>query len=69
MLSVFKSQHELTYPLLMNGEQTAESYGLGRGVPVAIWVNRAGVISDVELGYHGPGPLLKKTEELLRPSG
>lgn len=69
MLEVFRSQHEVNYPLLQNGESVALNYGLGTGVPVTIWIKPDGKIMEVEMRYHGPEPLFENTKKLLHSSG
>lgn len=64
----FVKKSNLKHRILLNGSAVADQYGIS-SVPTLIFINREGVMIDAELGFHGVGPLLKKTRLLLRGSG
>ncbi len=35
------------------------------GTPAVLWINRHGVVTNAELGFHGTASLERKTRELL----
>ncbi len=59
----FVKEHQLKQRILMDGRQVARRYGL-KGVPVLYWIDRQGIVVDVELGFHGPASLERKTNRL-----
>ncbi len=64
----FVKEHQLKQRILMDGNQVASRYGL-KGVPILYWIDRQGIVVDVELGFHGPDSLEKKTNRLLAAGG
>ena len=50
--------------ILMNGSKVFEQYGLEM-IPTVLFINKEGVIEDVEVGFSGPEHLKEKTLALL----
>lgn len=64
MLAQYAKKEGLRQRILLDGSSVQERYR-APGLPTVIWINRAGVIVDAEVGFGGPGPLDKKTKQLL----
>ncbi len=60
----FVNDQKLTYRVLLDGGDVHDSYHV-RSVPALFWIDRAGVIRDIELGFHSAEALEKKTKRHL----
>ena len=60
----FVTEKNLKQRVLLDGSSVHESYGLA-GIPVSVWIDRAGVVADVEFGYSGPTALERTTKRLI----
>lgn len=61
----FATKEKLKHRILLDGSETAEKYGLGRNIPVVLWIDRAGIVVDTEWGFGGAATLERKTKKLL----
>ncbi len=55
---------KLKHRILLNARELRSKYNAG-GIPALYWIDRQGVIVDVELDFHGPKSLEQKTRRLL----
>jgi len=54
---------------LLDGGAISDQYGIpSRSVPTLFWIDRAGVIVDVDAGSGNPKVLVNKTKALLSKS-
>ena len=60
-------KEKLAQRILLNGSKVASSYGTP-GVPTLLWIDEAGIVKDVEVGFGGPASLARRTDQLLRSS-
>ena len=60
----FVRKNELKHRILLQGGEVAKGYGL-LGVPTLFWIDRDGVVTDVELGFESPESLDRRTKRLL----
>ena len=60
----FVTKEKLTHRMLLDGGKVFSRYE-GEGVPMVVWIDRAGNIADVEVGFSGPAPLDRKTRALV----
>lgn len=60
----FVKSQKLTHRMLMNGSRLQSQYQLN-AVPTLIWIDRSGIIQDLEIGYAGPEPIEQKTKRLV----
>jgi len=52
--------------VLLNGGETSDKYGIpNRGVPTVFWIDREGIIVDVDPGSGDPAKLEALTKKLL----
>lgn len=63
----FVNKQKLTHRILMNGSGLHSDYQLN-SIPTLIWIDRAGIIQDLEIGYGGPAPIEQKTKRLVEGS-
>lgn len=64
-LKRFVRRQKLKQQILLNGGSVFENRYHGKVFPTSLWIDRAGVIVDTEVGYDGPETLKKKTERLM----
>lgn len=65
VLAEFVKDEKLRQTILLNGREVAKtSYGV-KGVPTVFWIDRAGIVVDMEDDFKGPGPLEQRTTRLL----
>ncbi len=64
----FVRKEKLAQRMLLNGSKVASSYKYP-GVPTLLWIDETGIVKDVEVGFHGPASLARRTDSLLRSSG
>ncbi len=65
VLSEFAISEKLKQTILLNGREVAKgSYGV-KGVPTVFWIDRTGVVVDMDDDFNGPDPLEQKTKKLL----
>ena len=64
-LKRFVRHQKLKQQVLLNGGSVFEDRYNGKSFPTSLWIDRAGVIVDTEVGYDGPETLDKKTKRLL----
>lgn len=60
----FMKEQKLTHRILMNGSLLQSKYQIN-SIPTLIWIDRAGIIQDLEIGYGGPEPIERKTKRLV----
>lgn len=61
----FVKEHQLKHRILLDGKPVAkELYGV-KGIPTVLFINREGVIVDVELDFAGPEHLEAKVKRLV----
>lgn len=63
-LQRFVTEKNLKQRILLNGSTTYRAYGLD-SIPVSLWIDRAGIIRDVEVGFGGAAELERATKRLL----
>ncbi len=63
-ISQFVRDGNLKQRVLLNGREVGKSYGI-IGVPTLLWIDRAGVVVDAEIGFDGPESVEAKTRQLL----
>ena len=63
-LRQFVKQLDLRHRVLANGRPAAESYGV-TSVPVVLWIDREGVVADVETRFKDADSLERRTRDLL----
>lgn len=52
--------------MLLNGGETSDAYGIpSRSVPTVFWIDREGIIVDVDPGSGDPVQLEEMTKKLL----
>ena len=64
ILQKFAKDNQLRQRILLNGNGVAKEWGI-TSVPVVVWIDRDGVIRDVEAGGGGPEGLEKRTKALI----
>lgn len=64
VLKRYAEKERLAQRILLDGGSVADSYGIS-SVPVTLWINRAGVVVDAELGFGGADAVREKTKKLL----
>lgn len=68
-LTTFAKNEKLTHKILLDGgEVFTEKYGL-QGVPTTFWIDRNGVIVDIDVDFKKAGPLERKTAKLVAGAG
>jgi len=51
---------------LLNGGETSDRYGIPeRSVPTVLWIDRSGVVVDVDAGSGDVGTLERNTKRLI----
>ena len=60
----YVEQQKLKHRILLDGRAVAGRYGV-TSVPRLLWINAAGTVVDVEVGFHSPESLQRRTEKLL----
>lgn len=66
LIKAYFEQNKLTHRVLLNGGETSDKYGIpSRTVPTVFWINREGVIVDVDPGSGDAVQLEEKTKKLL----
>lgn len=68
-LEAFVREQRLKHRVLLEGADTAERYGCGTNVPVALWIDRAGVVVYTQWGFGSAASLERKTNKLVAGGG
>ncbi len=61
----FVAQRKLQQRVLLNGGAVGTDLYHVEGVPTCFWIDRSGVVIDSLVDFDGPGPLERKTKELI----
>ncbi len=64
ILKRYARKDKLKQRILLDGSALFDAYG-GTSVPTVLFIDRNGVVVDVEVGFDGPDDLIKRTERLL----
>lgn len=66
ILKQYVQQNKLSQRVLLNGGETSDRYGVpSRSVPTVLWIDRSGVIVDIDLGSGDVKMLEKNTKKLV----
>ena len=63
----FVRTEKLAHRFLLDGSKVAKSYHYP-GVPTLLWIDKTGIVKDVEFGFGGSASLARRTDRLLRSS-
>lgn len=61
----FVDENKLTHRIVIDSDGSVWGGSYPAWIPGTFWIDRAGIIRDIELGFHGPKPLEQKTKRLL----
>lgn len=64
-MAEFVKKKKLTHTILLDGKSAAEKY-LFDGVPIVFFIDREGIVRDVEDGFGGEASLHRKIQALMR---
>jgi len=66
LIKAYFEQNKLTHRVLLDGGETSDKYGIpNRGVPTVFWINRQGIVVDVDPGSGDTEKLEEHTKRLL----
>ncbi len=66
ILKQYVEQNKLNQRVLLEGGKTIEQYGVPDGIiPTVLWIDRAGVVVDVDLGSGDVKKLESNTRKLV----
>ncbi len=69
ILKQYVEQNRLNQRVLLNGGETSDRYGIpSRSVPTVLWIDRSGVVVDVDPGSGDVRALASKTKKLINKS-
>ena len=69
ILTSYVTENKLKQRVLLNGSEVVTRFGVpDQRVPTLFWIDRGGVIVDVQVGSGGPEVLATKTKALLSKS-
>lgn len=61
----FVKEHQLKHRILLDGKPVGKDlYGV-KGIPTVLFINKEGVVVDVEIDFAGPEHLEAKTKKLM----
>ena len=70
ILKQYVEQNKLNQRVLLNGGETSDRYGIPeRSVPTVLWIDRTGVVVDVDAGSGDVGTLERNTKRLIDGKG
>ena len=70
ILKQYVEQNKLNQRVLLNGGETCDRYGIpGRSIPTLFWVDRAGIVVDVDPGSGDVKTLENNTKKLVVGKG
>ena len=66
ILKQFVEQNKLHQRFLLNGGETSDRYGIpNRSVPAVLWIDRSGVVVDIDRGASDVKTLENNTKKLV----
>ena len=66
ILKQYVEQNKLNQRVLLNGGETSDRYGIpSRSVPTVLWIDRSGVVVDVDAGSGNVTTLEINTKRLV----
>lgn len=65
VVAAYQEKNNFKHTLLLNGSEVAKAYGIDL-YPSCIWVNKQGIITDIQYGATNAKKLETKTEKLLQ---
>lgn len=70
IIKQYVEQNKYAQRVLLNGGETSDQYGIpSRSVPTVFWIDRNGIIVDVDPGSGDAVKLEELTEKLLAQKG
>jgi len=63
----FVKKNKLTHTILLDGSSVAEKY-IFDGIPIIFFIDRDGIVRDVQDSFRDKAALHRKTQSLLRRS-
>jgi len=64
----FVKKNSLTQTILLDGNSLREQYRV-KSIPMLFFIDREGIVQDVQCGFRGEASLHRKTQALLRGRG
>ena len=64
-VSRFAKEHQLQQKILLDGSSVKALYGV-TSIPAVFWIDREGIIRDLEVGFGGPDELKNRTQDHLK---
>ncbi len=66
ILKQYVEQNKLHQRVLLNGGETCDRYGIpGRSIPTVLWIDRSGVVVDIDRGASDVKTLENNTKKLV----
>lgn len=65
VVEAYQEKNNFKHTLLLSGSEVAKSYGIDL-YPSCVWINKAGVITDIQYGSTSSKALELRTEKLLK---
>lgn len=66
ILKQYVEQNKLSQRILLNGGETSDRFGIpSRSVPTILWIDRSGVVVDVDFGSGDVKTLENNTKNLV----
>jgi hypothetical protein len=70
ILKQFVEQNKLNQRILLNGGETSDHYGIpNRSIPTVLWIDRSGVVVDIDFGASDVKTLENNTKKLVVGKG
>ncbi len=67
-VAAFVKKNKLKQTILLDGASVGEKY-IFDGIPTVFFIDREGIVRDVESGFGGEASLHRKTKSLMRRGG
>ena len=65
----FAEKNKLKQRILLNGRSVAYERYRVPDIPTTVWIDRAGVVRDMDIGFEDPQAFDEKTTRLLKDTG
>ena len=70
ILKQYVEQAKLSQRVLLNGSETCDRFSIpSRSVPTLFWIDRDGIVADVDMGTGGVKTLENNTKKLVTGKG
>lgn len=63
---LFLSQHKINYRIVLGTIESAKSFGIDKGMPISVLIDRAGKIADIHPGMVDKDAFEREIQTLLK---